>query len=414
MRHKALPYLLPALQSLPPLLSSLYAELGFRRTRLRAENRFRRRVVPTIGYTQTMIAPRLQAQLSPWLRELLEAPELAGRIFERFVLEMPAAVQEAMHWAYAFEVGTRLVATADAPPRLGTTRDLRVLFVPLVCEQANWAPTLPPLLMRSLRELLYTQGVVQPDEAVLVAPASLPPTAVTRLTAFTRLIEFALDGAESAWGPELAPAADLTAAWARWWRRPEAVAGAPTLRPLEVRLALLVVISPDPADRLLDALAPWQQEARTELLLADRFDSGAVLEFDSEADLSGETQRGFIDWIDTLNQRLQEAGIATVVAAPPSDAYTACGRGAVEVACQFVRAHEAAEGEASPIFLIGDSTGLAVELGGASLRLPWAPEGLLMPAMLPVIDEVVQATMQRRVERSVVQDLERLVLIGPE
>src|SRR5690606_16274911 len=95
MRHKALPYLLPALQSLPPLLSSLYAEFGFRRTRLRAENRFRRRVVPAIGYTQTMIAPRLQAQLSPWLRELLEAPELAGRIFERFVLEMPAAVQEA-------------------------------------------------------------------------------------------------------------------------------------------------------------------------------------------------------------------------------------------------------------------------------------------------------------------------------
>lgn len=412
MRHKALPYLLPALQILPPLLSSLYNELGFRRQRGRAERTFRRQVVRGTSYTQAMIAPRLQAQLNPWLRELLDSPALTELVLERLIAEAPAAVQEAMHWAYTFAAGTRFVAAAGHTSRSHETRDMQVLFVPLVCEQANWSPTLPRSLMQSLRELLYVHGVVQPDEAVLVAPASLAPAAVMQLMPYMRLVDFALDGAAAAWGSAASPAPDLLEAWERWWRQSAAPAGAPTLRPLEVRLALLVVASPDPSHDVLDALTPWQEEARGELVLSDRFDSGAMLEFDSGTDLGSQAQRAFIAWIDAFNGRLHAADVATVVAAPPSDAYTACGRGAVEAACQFVRTHAGSEDDDAPVFLIGDSAGLAVELGGASHRIAWAPEGPLMPAMLPVIDEVVGATMERRVERSVAQDLDRLSLIG--
>lgn len=412
MRHKALPYLLPALQTLPPLLSGLFEEFGFRRQRLKAERRFRRRVLPAVSYTQAMIAPRLQAQLSPWLRELLETPALTRQVVEHLVEETSAAVQEAMYWAYSFEVGSRLVAAVDGGPRGRETRDMRALFVPLVCEQANWSPTLPAPLMQALRELLFSHGLVQPDEAVLVAPASLPPSAVVQVDSLREVVDFALNAAENAWGPTAAPAPELTDIWERRWRQPNAPAGAATLRPLEVRLALMVVVSPDLSPDVLDTLSPWQEEVRTELMLCDRFDSGAMLDFESVADAGKESQAAFMAWIDMLNLRLQDDGVAIVVAAPPSDAYSACGRGAVEVACQFVRAHEGSEDDDAPVFLLGDSSGLAVELGGASYRIPWVPDGPLTPAMLPVIDEVVAATMDRRVERSVSQDLDRLSLLG--
>ena len=84
----------------------------------------------------------------------------------------------------------------------------------------------------------------------------------------------------------------------------------------------------------------------------------------------------------------------------------------MEAGCQFVRQHEAPEDEDAPIYLIGDATGLGVELGGDSHRMGWAPQGVLMPAMLPVIEEVMQAVMRRRVERSVTQDLDTMALIG--
>lgn len=412
MRHRALPYLLPALHALPPLLSGLFAELGFRRERLRAEKMFRQRVVPAVNYTQAMIAPRVQTQLRPWLQEMIAAPELLAGVTQRLLTEAPAALQEAFYWAYTFEAGSRLIAASESGPRNRETRDLRVFFVPLICEQERWAPTLPPALMQAMRELLYVQGAVQPDEAVLVAPSSLSPHLVTDVLSYARVVEFALAGAEASWGEAAAPAADMAKKWTQWWQRPEAPAGAPTLRPQEIRLSLMVVISPDPSDAILDALQPWQQEARTELLLIDRFDSGVLLETESEADLSTESQHAFINWIDTLNDVLFDTDIGVIAAAPPSDAYAACGRGAVEAACQFVRTHEAPEEEDSSIFLIGDTTGLGVELGGASHRLAWAPDGVLMPAMVPVIEEVVQAVMRRQVERSVTQDLDAMTLIG--
>lgn len=411
MRHRALPYLLPALQALPPLLNSLYAELGFRRQQLRAEKEFRRRVVPAVGYTQAMIAPRLQTQLRPWLRELIDTPELADKVIERLLHEASAAVRESMYWAFSFEAGGRLVSVGKNGAGSGATQDTQALFVPLIWERENWVPTLPPVLMQSLRELLYAHGLVHTDEAVLVAPASLPPQAVTQLVPLGRLLDFALSGAVAAWGPTAAPAANLSSVWEDWWSRPEAPAGAPVMRPLEVRLALLVIVSPDPVDEVLVALQPWQQEARTELLLIDRFDSGAILEVESEADLAAESQQAFLGWIDTLNDLLSSTGSPIIVAAPPSDAYTACGRGAVEAGCQFVRAYQESEDEDAPVYLIGDSAGLAVELGGASHRMAWAPDGVLMPGMLPVIEEVIQATMGRRVERSIGQELDRLSLI---
>lgn len=412
MRHRALPYLLPALHALPPLLSSLYADLGFRRQRVRAEKGFRQRVIPSVNYTQAMIAPRLQTQLRPWLSEIIASPELLAGVIQRMLAEVPAALQEALYWAYTFEAGTRLVAASDSGPRNRETRDLRVLFVPLICEQERWAPTLPPMLMQAMRELLYVHGIVQPDEAVLVAPASLPPHLITDLLSYTRIVEFALAGAEAAWGPAAAPAVEMDEQWEQWWRQPEAPAGAATLRPLELRLALLVVASPDPGAAVLDTLQPWQQEVRTELLLIDRFDSGVLLETESQADLSHQSQQAFIGWIDSLNDLLFEAGTGVIAAAPPSDAYAACGRGAVEAGCQFVRQYEELEDDEAPIYLIGDAAGLGIELEGESHRLAWAPDGVLMPAMLPVIEEVMHAVMRRRVERSVTQDLDSMALIG--
>lgn len=410
MRHRALPYLLPALQALPTLLSGLFNELGFRRQRLRAERTFRQRVVPAVQYTQAMIAPRLQVQLRPWLRELIESPALLEAVVRRLLTEVPTALQEAFYWAYTFEAGSRLVAADGAAGQ--ETRELRVLFVPLICEQERWAPTLPPMLPGAMRELLHAHGIVHPDEAVLVAPVSLPPHMVTDVLSCARIMEFALAGAQQAWGPGARPAADMQASWERWWRRADAPAGAPTLRPLELRLSVLTVVSPDPGDAVLEALPPWQQEASAGLLLMERFDSGVLLEIDSENDLSTEYQQAFIGWIDTLNDLLYEAGIHVIAAAPPSDPYAACGRGAVEAGCQFVRQHEAPEDEDAPIYLIGDATGLGVELGGDSHRMGWAPQGVLMPAMLPVIEEVMQAVMRRRVERSVTQDLDTMALIG--
>ncbi|HEX5514877.1 MAG TPA: hypothetical protein VFY81_10805 [Gammaproteobacteria bacterium] len=412
MRHRALPYLLPALQALSPLLNSLYAELGFRRQRLRAEKEFRRRVVPTVGYTQAMIAPRLQTQLRPWLRELIDTPGLVDKVTERLLHEASAAIRESMYWAFSFEAGGRLVSAGKNGSGSGGTQDIRALFVPLIWERGYWTPMLPGVLRQSLRELLYAHGLVHADEAVLVAPMSFPPQTVTQLVPLAGLLDFALGGAVAAWGPAVAPAADLSSAWEDWWGQPDAPAGAPVLRPLEVRLALLVIVSPDPTDETWVALQPWQQEARTELLLIDRFDSGAILEVESEADLGAESQQAFLGWIDALNDLLSSTDTPVIVAAPPSDAYTACGRGAVEAGCQFVRAYQESEDEDAPVYLIGDSAGLAVELGGASHRMTWAPDGVLMPGMLPVIEEVIQATMGRRVERSIGQELDRLSLIG--
>lgn len=414
MRHEALPFLLPALQTLPPLLSDLYGELGFIEQRRRAEARFLRQAVPAVRYTNYMLAPHLQAQLSPWLREMADSPPLAAEVAERVAGGAPAAIQEGLLWAYAFEAGTRLSAAANGGGRTGETRDMRALFVPLVCETPNWSPALPSTLAEGLAGILHTRGLLHPDEVALVAPLSLPPRTVTRLGPLAQLIDFALSGAQGAWGEASRPAPGMRQRWEAWWRRPGAPHGVSTLRPLEVRLALLVAISPEPGHAVLDELLPWQEEARTRLLLSDRFDGGSLLELDSATELGEHTQSALEDWVELLNGRLEDEGIAVAVAGPPSDAYTACGRGATEAAYQFVLAQGLGEEEDTPVFLIADAAGLAVELGGGSFRLPWAPVGSLMPAMLPPLEEVVHAASGRRLERSTGEDLNDLVLIGRE
>jgi hypothetical protein len=409
MRHEALPFLLPALQSLPPLLGTLFAEFGHSAAVARAQRGFLRQVIPAVDYTREMIAPPLQAQLRPWLRELVEAPALTAQVAQQLAREAPTAVQEALHWAYSFEAGTRLSAS-----RGGETRDLRALFVPLVVETPNWAPLLPPSLVQALRELMYARGLVQADEAVLVAPPSLPPRALTRMASLAELLRFALDAAQAAWGEGAAAAADCRGRWDSVWQRAAAPHGVPTLRPLELRFALLVVVSPEPAHAVLDDLLPWQEEARTQLLLSDRFDSGSLIEFESDAELDAHAHDALDGWLELVNARLEDAEIPVAVAGPPSDAYSACGRAALEAAAQMLARQALDEALDVPVFLLADTGGLAVELGGASQRLPWAPLGALMPAMLPPLEEALHAESGRQLERASTQDLNRLALIGAD
>lgn len=412
MRHEALPFLLPALQSLPPLLSTLLTELGHPATAARAQRNFLRQVVPATEYTQEMIAPPLQAQLRPWLRELVEAPPLTSQLAKQLAREAPAAVQEALHWAYSFEAGTRLCSS-----RSGETLDLRALFVPLVVETPNWAPLLPPVLVQALRELMYARGLVQADEAVLVAPPSLTPGSLMQMGPLSKLLRFALDAAQTACGEGAEAPISPQARWDRAWQSAAAPHGAPTLRPLELRFALLVVASPEPSNAVLDGLLPWQEEARTQLLLSDRFDSGSLIEFESEAELDAHAHDAFDGWLELVNARLEDASVPVAVAAWPSDAYSACGRAALEAAAQML-ARQALHEEADvPVFLLADAGGLAVELGGASHRMPWAPLGGLMPAMLPPLEEALHAESGRQLERASAENLNHLALIaadGPE
>ncbi len=371
--------------------------------------RVRQQMLTKVRYSEDDAADLLQQQLQPWLEILAASPKRLETVTNALRGSAPA-LQEALHWAFSYEVSSGYMALANG----ASVAELHAAFVPFVCTGSErLAPDSASPFAGMLARQTMQSGLVHADELLLVAPFFLPAEVLTRLPALTALLRETWTVVAQAWGPGLRPSLQARAHWeAQWASRPTLRQWhAPPFGPGDLRFAMLVVASPELRPELEVPLQPWQRLEREQMRLRTRFTPETHhLQGCAAEDLEAASQAR-VDWAEGLLEALDELNYPAMPGSDPRDAYSALALAATNSAADQVGEVENGAALTEPIMLLVDAAGVSVELAGQGRSLPWAPQGALMPGMLRALAIRLNRAVGREVNLSIALEPEGWALI---